>query len=193
MIAGHPSVIRVLFILGIPTAFQQWKRQSEVPEVHRYRLRTMKTASRSQPGRRLTCFTYVGGLTLRSCVGFGVFLEEVERGRFFGGELGGLRNLLERNGRGHFRKQLNAAVVLQARPSGDKAAHDDVFLEPTEIVDLAGDGSFREHASRFLEARSRDERIGRERRLGDAEKEWTACCRTAPPLQHFIVFLAEAE
>src|SRR5215472_797472 len=132
-------------------------------------------------------------LTLGGGVGFGVLLEEVERGGLFGGELGGFRNFLNRRGSGHFRQQLDVAVMLEARTSRNQAAHDDVFLEAAEIVHLAGNGSFGEHARGLLEAGGGDERVGRERRLGDAEEQRTACSGTATALDGFIVFLAEAE
>src|SRR6267143_209698 len=101
-----------------------------------------------------------GGLAFGSGVRLGVLLQEVKRGRFFGGELGGFRNLLDRSRRGHFRQQLDAAVVLETRAGGNKPAHDDVFLEAAEIVHLAGNGCFREDAGGLLEARGGDERIG---------------------------------
>src|SRR5690242_7714507 len=136
---------------------------------------------------RHAVLTFGGGVRL------GVLLEEVERGRFFGRKLGSLRNLLDGSRSGHFRKQLNAAIVLEARASGNEAAHDDIFLEAAEIVHLAGDGRFREDAGGLLEARGGDERIGRERRLGDTKEQWTARCRTATIGDDAIVFLAEAE
>src|SRR5215471_10343118 len=83
--------------------------------------------------------------------------------------------------------------MLESRASGNQAAHDDVFLEAAEIVHLAGDGSFREHASGFLEAGGGDERIGRERRLGDTQEQRSARSGTAAALDGLIVFLAEAE
>src|SRR2546430_7618167 len=58
-----------------------------------------------------------------------VLLQEVQRGRLFGGELSCLRDFLDWGRRGHFGQQLNAAVVLQAGASGNEAAHDDVFLD----------------------------------------------------------------
>src|SRR5258708_31519048 len=72
-------------------------------------------------------------LTLCGSVGFGVLLEEVEGRRFFGGELSGFRNFLDRSGNGHFRQQLNAAVVLKARTGGAKTSHDDAFLEAAPV------------------------------------------------------------
>src|SRR6267143_586991 len=134
-----------------------------------------------------------GGLTLCGGVRLGVLLEEVERSRFFGGDLGGFRNLLDGSRGGHFRQQLNAAVVLEARTSGDEPAHDDVFLEAAKIVHLAGDGRFGEDAGGLLETRCGDERISRERGLGDAKEERTARCGAAAIGDNAIVFLAEAE
>jgi len=57
-------------------------------------------------------------LAFGSGVRFRVLLEEVKRGRFFGGELGSFRNILDGRRSGHFRQQLNAAVMLEARPGG---------------------------------------------------------------------------
>src|SRR5207302_4925267 len=96
-------------------------------------------------------------------------------------------------GSGHFRQQLNAAVVLETRSSGDEAAHDDVFLEATEIVHLVGNRCFREDAGGLLEAGSRDERVRRERRLGDAKEQRTSRCGAATVSEYAIVLFAEAE
>src|SRR5205085_7574706 len=71
-------------------------------------------------------------LALGGGVGFGVFLEEVERSRFFSGELGSFRNFVDRSRSGHFRQQLNVAVMLEARAGRNEPAHDDVFLERSE-------------------------------------------------------------
>src|SRR5216683_2793374 len=83
--------------------------------------------------------------------------------------------------------------MFEARASGDEAAHNDVFLEAAEIVHFAGDGRFREDAGSLLEARGGDERIGRERGLGDTEEERTARCGAAAIGDDAIVLLAEAE
>src|SRR6267378_17525 len=132
-------------------------------------------------------------LAFGSSVCFRVLLEEVKCGRLLGGKLGSFRNIIDGRGRGHFRQQLNAAVVLEARPGRNEAAHDDVFLEAAEIIDLAGDRGFREDARGLLEACGGNKRVGRERRLGDAEEQRTARCRAAAILDDLIVFLAEAE
>src|SRR5207245_10346457 len=120
-------------------------------------------------------------------------LEEVESGGLFGGELGGFRDFIDRSRSWHFRQQLNAAVVLEACASGDEAAHNHVFLEAAEIVHLAGDSCFGEDARGLLEAGRRDERIGRKRRLGNAEEQGTARCRAAAILDDLVVLFAEAE
>src|SRR5258708_26945016 len=83
--------------------------------------------------------------------------------------------------------------MFEARTGRDEAAHNDVFLEAAEIVHLPGDSRFREDAGGLLEARGGDERIRRERRLGDTKEQWTARCRTATIGDDAIVFLAEAE
>src|SRR5205807_2230816 len=83
--------------------------------------------------------------------------------------------------------------LIPAGTGGNEAAHNDVFLETAEIVHLPGDGSFGKHARGFLEARRGDERIGRERRLGDAQKQRPAGSGTAAALDGFVVLLAEAE
>src|SRR5437879_11463333 len=177
----------------------QPKRPEEVPEGHLYDLRTNNNGAPAGPERRLIWFSCPpedrakGALAFGSSVRFGILLEEVGRGRFFCGELGGFRNFLHRSRSGHFRQQLNAAVVLEARTGRDEAAHDDVFLEAPEIIHLAGDGRFREDAGGLLETRGGDERIGRERRLGDTEEERTARCGAAAIGDDAIVFLAEAE
>ena len=47
---------------------------------------------------------------------------------------------------------LHAAVVLHAGAGRDQAAHDDVLLEAAQVVHLAVDGGFGEHARGLLEA-----------------------------------------
>src|SRR6267378_559615 len=118
-----------------------------------------KKVSRQRSLCRRYCAAGYAVLAFGSGVGFRILLQEVQRSGFFGGKLGGFRNFLDRSGSGHFRQQLNAAVVLEARTSRDEPAHDDVFLQAAEVVHLAGDCSFGENASGFLEARRGDERV----------------------------------
>src|SRR5579871_4244921 len=112
-------------------------------------------------------------LAFRGCVSLGSLFEELDSGGFLRGEFGGFGNLLDGSRRRHFRQQLNAAVVLETRTGRDEAAHDDVFLQTAQVIDLARNGGFGEYARGFLEARGRDERVGRERRLGDTEEQRT--------------------
>src|SRR5437762_1018447 len=152
-----------------------------------------RPASESRPynGNTTATALFGGGVGFGGFVG--VFAHEVESGRFFCGKLCGFRDVFDRRGGGHFRQQLQAAVVLETRTGRDETAHDDVFLEAAEIVHLAGDSRFGEDASRLLEAGGGDERIGRERSLGDAKEERTARCGAHTFADDAIVFLAEAE
>src|SRR4029077_15381407 len=106
--------------------------------------------------------------------------------RSFGQFLNGSRS-------GHFRKQLKATVVFQARAGWDEAAHDDAFLEATGGVDLAGNSRFGKGACSLLEARGRDKGIGRERGLGDPEEQRTPRSGPAAFGDDAVVLLAEAE
>src|SRR5579875_1620416 len=67
-----------------------------------------------------------------------------------------------------FTGDLDLAVILHAGASGDEAAHDHVLLQAAELIYLAIDGGFGEHARSLLEGCGGDERIGRKRSLGDA-------------------------
>src|SRR5260370_14745567 len=187
-----------LLIVRTTTGFQQSNLRHGVPEGYLYE---QAYKQKRRPGGYWDAVSFdswpnqdwAKDLALGSSIRLGVLLEEVERSRFFGGKLGGFRNLLDGSRSGHFREQLDAAIVLEAGSRGDEAAHDDVFLEAAEIVHLAGDRPFREGAGGFLEARGGDERIGRQRRLGDPKEKWTARCRAAAIGDDAIVFLAEAE
>src|ERR1035438_10348628 len=84
-------------------------------------------------------------------------------------------------------------VVLFAWVGRNEPAHDDVLLETAEVIDLAVDGGFGEHACRLLEAGRGDERIGGERGLGDTEQDRFTRCRAAFRFDHAGVLLAELE
>ena len=88
---------------------------------------------------------------------------------------------------------MDVAVALEAGAGRDQAAHDDVFLEAAQVIHLAGDGGFGEDARGLLEAGGGDERIRRERRLGDAEKQRAPGCGASTFADDAVVFLAEAE
>ncbi len=90
-------------------------------------------------------------------------------------------------------RELDVAVVLHAGAGRDEAADDDVFLEAAQRVDGAVDASLGENAGGLLEAGGRDEAVGRERRLGDAEEERTADGGTSAGHEDALVFGVEAE
>src|SRR5690606_7613299 len=62
-------------------------------------------------------------------------------------------------------------VVGQAGAGRDQAADDDVLLEAAQGVAGASDGGLGEHAGGLLERRRRQERLGRQRGLGDAQQD----------------------
>src|SRR5215475_2217523 len=68
-------------------------------------------------------------------------------------------------------RDLDAAVVVHARAGRDQPAHDHVLLQAAQVIDAARDRRLCQHAGRLLERRRRDERLGRERGLGDAEQQ----------------------
>src|SRR6266545_1326464 len=119
----------------------------------------------------------------RQCAGLRLLLGR-DGERLFG--------LLHRvNGRLHL--DVEVLVVREPGAGGDEPAHDDVLLEAAEVVDLAADGGLGEHLRRLLEGRRRDERLGRERRLGDAEQQRLALRRPAAALDHVLVLCLEHE
>ncbi len=62
------------------------------------------------------------------------------------------------------------AVHVETGAGRDDVAHDDVFLEPAQVVHLGTGGRLGQHAGRVLERRRAEETLGFERRLGDAEQ-----------------------
>src|SRR6266581_2364048 len=197
---SHPPERDVSHIVGTLSGFQQRKQRRKVPEGQ------LDGWTRDENGAPLSAGTpsdlllgrpesrlILWGLDFGRGVRLGVLLEEVESGGLFGSELGGFRNLLEGSRSGHFRQQLDAAVVLEAGASGDEAAHDYVFLEAAEIVHFAGDSRFRKDASGLLEARGGNERVRGERRLGDSKEQRTTRCGAASIGDNAVVFLSEAE
>ena len=76
-----------------------------------------------------------------------------------------------RGGKWLRRLDVDPAVLPQAGGRRDELADDHVLLEPEEAVDLALDRGVGEHLRRLLEGGGREERLGRERGLGDPEDE----------------------
>src|SRR5918996_4378153 len=69
------------------------------------------------------------------------------------------------------RLDLDRPVLLETGRGRDQLADDDVLLEAEQAVDLALDRCVREHLRRLLEGGGREERLRRERCLGDTEDE----------------------
>src|ERR1035437_1746366 len=90
-------------------------------------------------------------------------------------------------------RDLHLAVILHAGAGRDQAAHDHVFLQTAQVVHLAVNGGFGEHARGLLEAGRGDERIRRQRRLRDPQQHRLALRRTSARLRHLIVLGAELE
>src|ERR1035437_7786986 len=107
--------------------------------------------------------------------------EGIERG--IGPTL--FRSVLARN--------LHPAVILHTRARRDQAAHDHVLLQAAQVVHLAVDGGFGEHARGLLEGGRGNKRIGGKRSLGDAQQHGLALRRPLARFQNFHVLVAELE
>src|SRR4029079_15829963 len=90
-----------------------------------------------------------------------------------GGELVALeqRDVVDAAGERLRRLDLGRAVALQARRRRDQLPDDDVLLQAGQAVDLALERRVREDLGGLLERRRRQERVRRERGLGDAEDD----------------------
>src|SRR5688572_2110665 len=91
------------------------------------------------------------------------------------------------------RRDLHVAIPPEARAGGNQASHRHVLLQAAQVVDLARDRGFGEHARRFLETGRADERFGRQRRLGDAEQQRLRGGRAAAVADDPLVLFHEAE
>ncbi|MNU68899.1 hypothetical protein D3C71_582750 [compost metagenome] len=63
------------------------------------------------------------------------------------------------------------AVEGQARTARNQAADDDVLFQAAQTIALAHDRRFGQHAGGFLERSGRDERVGRQRCLGNTQQD----------------------
>ncbi len=89
---------------------------------------------------------------------------------------------------------LDPPVALQAGGRRDQLADDHVLLEPVEAVDLALQRGVGEHLGGLLEGGRRQERVGVQRRLGDAEDDVLELGRLfAALLDDRVVDLGELE
>src|SRR5260370_21399544 len=93
------------------------------------------------------------GLYERCSLAFGyrvrILAQEVQSCCFFRRKfrLHGLRLLLR-----NFREELDVAVALEARAGGNQPAHDHVFLQAAQVIDLSGNRGLGKDARRLLEA-----------------------------------------
>src|SRR5581483_3514615 len=86
---------------------------------------------------------------------------------------------------------LEVLVSGQTGSGGDETSHDDVLLEPAQVVGLSADRRFREDLGGLLEGRSADEGLGRKRSLRDAEEETFRDCWTSALLDDARVLALE--
>src|SRR5919204_191921 len=93
----------------------------------------------------------------------------------------------------HRRLHLDVQVLVrrEARAGRDQPAHDHVLLQPAQVVDATGDRRLGEHLGGLLERRRRDERLGAQRRLGDAEQQRLAHPGLAARRRHPGVLVVE--
>ena len=77
------------------------------------------------------------------------------------------------------RLDLDPPVALEPRGGRDQLADDHVLLEAVEAVDLALERRVGEHLRRLLEGGRREERVGVQRGLGDAEDDLLGLRRLA--------------
>src|SRR6478609_109270 len=82
-----------------------------------------------------------------------------------------LRGLVHRDLATERQRDLELLVSREARARRDQVTHDDVFLEAAQGVDLAQRRGVGEDARRLLEGGGRDEALGLERGLGDAQQD----------------------
>src|SRR5438067_7014693 len=91
------------------------------------------------------------------------------------------------------RQHLDPRVVVETGPGRDQPADDHVLLQTAQLIGLAGDGRLGQHPGGLLEGGRRDEAVGRQRRLGDAEQHGLGGGRTLALAQHPLVLLLEDE
>src|SRR5438105_3680558 len=100
--------------------------------------------------------------------------------------LGGL-HLVDR------RLHLDVELLVGREPGArrNEPAHDHVFLQAAQVVDPPGDRRLGEHLGGLLERGGGDERLRRERRLGDAEQQRLAYRRLASRGRHSRILVVE--
>src|SRR6478736_8772630 len=105
----------------------------------------------------------------------------------------GLRGLVHRDLAAERQCDLELLVSREARARRAQVAHDDVFLEAAQGVDLAQRRGIGEDARRFLEGGGRDEALGLEGGLGDAQQDRLGFGGFATGRFHALVFTQEGD
>src|SRR3990172_7363402 len=126
-------------------------------------LETVRTLPPSPCSISLTWRRRAPALLRLHLLGLGRYRLRNERRRRAGRLLRRWRRRLESLGRRH----LDLRVAVDAGARRDQVPDDDVLLEPQQVILGALDGGVRQHPRGLLERRRRNERLRRERRLGD--------------------------
>src|SRR5471032_449946 len=79
-----------------------------------------------------------------------------------------------------FTTTLALAVIGQTGTGRDQTTHNHVFFQAAQVIALAGNGRFGQYAGGLLERGRRDERFGRQRRLGDTLASFSAMASPTP-------------
>src|SRR5690606_20576067 len=82
-------------------------------------------------------------------------------------------------------------VVSHTRTGRNQTAHDDVFLQTTQLVALAHDGSLGKHSGGFLEGSRRDEGVRGQRSLGNTQQHVIVGSGDAAFRDHAIVLVEQ--
>src|SRR5947207_2603680 len=91
------------------------------------------------------------------------------------------------------RLQRHLAVEIETGSGRNDVAHDDVFLEAAQVIDLAHAGRLRQHPGGVLERRGAQETFGFERGLGNAQQDRLRFGRFAAHFFHALVLVLEGD
>src|SRR5690606_27983965 len=115
-------------------------------------------------------------------------LDILGRGRLRGRQVeSGFRSFLT----GRQRLLTTRTMVGQSGTGRDEATDDDVALEAAQLGALAHDGSLGKHAGGFPDGHRRDEGDGRQRGLGDTQKDVLVYGRALARSDHLVVFVID--
>ena len=82
-------------------------------------------------------------------------------------------------------------MVGQTGAGRNQTTHNDVLLETPQIVALAHDGRLGQHPGGLLEGGRRNERVGRQRRFGDAQQDVVVGGRELAGSQRLVVLVED--